>query len=472
MQGMRCKDRFAHMRLRFSIGFAMMVMVTGIPVTSISAQAALTLERCLELAVDNNLQVKQSQNSVHSAEIAYLQKKFDFLPAVSVNVPVNKSFGNSADIYTQQIAKSPWTSNPSLVASVVAFRGFSKWNDLKDAEYSLSASQYSLEDLKNDIRLNATLAFFQVMFATDNLTIGQSRMELLEKQLLNVQKQMEAGSKTQGDVYTVQAQVAAERVTLVTLQNTYDRSLLDLVLTLNLDPSTVYAVVKPPILEEGVENLEDLNAVYQAARLCDPGIRQQEFRELAARYALRSAQAAYLPTLNVGFGLGSFYSSNRKNPIGYTVVDGFPAIVYGEPIPMWTQFSDNFSQTMALTLTVPIFNRYLSRQGVLTAKLNQQNAALNLKAGEMELYRAIQTAYLDAKASDAKYAATLTQLESLGEALRYAQARYDAGLLDFLNYREVLDNHTKAEIELVQARYDRILKRKILDLYQGKPLRF
>ena len=45
-------------------------------------------------------------------------------------------------------------------------------------------------------------------------------------------------------------------------------------------------------------------------------------------------------------------------------------------------------------------------------------------------------------------------------------------MLDFLAYLEVLNNHTRAEIEQTQAQYDRILKRKILDLYQGKPLSF
>ncbi|HEX2899859.1 MAG TPA: TolC family protein, partial [Bacteroidia bacterium] len=300
-------------------GWGILVACLCCWMNGVSAQTSLTLEQCLQLAVENNVQVKISENTVTGSEISYIQKKFDFLPTVSMSLPLNKSFGNSADILTQQIAVSPWTSNPSLGASLVAFRGFSKWNELKNAQYTLSANQYSLEDLKNDIRLNTALAFFQVMFAADNLQIGRSRLELLEKQLTNVQKQFEAGAKAQGDVYALQSQLAGERVNAVTLQNNYDRSLLDLVLTLNLEPGGQYEIVRPNFIDATVEELEALDAVFQSARLSNPGVRQQEFRALAAKYAANSARAAYFPTLNVSFGLGTFYSSNAKETVLDTV---------------------------------------------------------------------------------------------------------------------------------------------------------
>lgn len=453
-----------------------MLVVLGTQLTFkpiLCAQTRLSFLQCLDLAVSNNVQVKISENSVSTAEVSYIQKKFDFLPNVSMSLPVNKSFGNSADIFTQQIAVSPWTSQPSLGASFVAFRGLSKWNELKNAQYTLSANQYSLEDLKNDIRLNTALAFFQVLFANDNLEIARTRLDLLEKQLVNAQKQVDAGAKTQGDVFTLQSQLAAERVNAVTLQNNYDRSLLDLILTLNLDPSEVYEIDRPDLINAEVEELEALDAVFQSARLSNPGVRQQEFRALAAKYAIRTASAAYFPTLNITFGLGSFYSSNAKETVLDTILfDIVPLYTYGDQIPMWTQFSNNFGKTLSFSLTVPIFNRMQTRQGHRISKINYNTAELNVKAEELSLYRAIQQAHLDAKAADAKFAATLAQNESLNESLRFAQARYDAGMLDFLAYLEVLNNHTRAEIEQTQAQYDRILKRKILDLYQGKPLSF
>lgn len=438
------------------------------------AQTTLRLKNCIETAVENNLQAQLSSNSISSAEINYIQKKFDFLPSINANIPINKSFGKSADIYTQQIALSPWTSNPSLIATFTAFKGFSKWSELKNAEYGLLASKYSLENLKNDIRINTALAFFQVVFAEENLKIAQNRKALLTKQLEKAQHQFEAGAITEGDVFTVKSQLATESVNLITQENTYNRALLDLILSMNLNPQQSYEIEQPLIGEiEGIEAIPNLEDIYAEAKLSNPGIRNQEFKALSAKYAIISARAAFMPTLNISFGLASFYSSNARDQIGYRVnSQGFPEIVYGDRKPVMTQFNSNFSQTMSISLNVPIFNRYLNRQNYLTSKLNLENALLNVQITQNDLFKSIQQAHLDAKAASAKYEATLIQLESLREAYRYAEAKQNAGLMDFYTFIDVLNNLTKAEVDLVQARYDFVLKRKILDLYQGKELSF
>lgn len=452
--------------LRFFIALSLLLPLHAF------AQKQLALEECLELAVQNNIQIKLSENLVESAELSRVQKRFDFLPALSMNLPANKSFGNSADIYTQQIAKSPWTSNPSLVASLVAFRGLAKWNDLRNAEYNVIANKYSLEDLKNDIRLNTALAFFQVVFANDNLSIARNRIQLLDAQLEKLRAQIAAGAKTEGDLFTLKAQLATERVNEVTQSNAYNRSLLDLILLLNLETDADYAVVRPAILDSTGADLADVETIFEAARLNNPGVLKQQFKALATKYAINSARAVYFPSFNVNFGLTSFYSSNSKERIGFTIVDGFPAILYGNTIPLSTQFKNNFSQTLSLSMNVPIFNRLATRQSYLASKVNYKTALLNLESEQQDLYKSIQQAHLDAQAADIKFLATQEQMRSLQESYRYAEARYNAGLLDHYAFMEVLNNKTKAEIEQLQALYDRMLKRKILDIYQGKPLQF
>lgn len=436
------------------------------------AQTPLTLEGCLNRAVEANLQVQISAISVSSAEVTYIQRKFDFLPTVAANLPATKTFGKTADIFTNQIASSPWTSQSSLGATFTVFRGLSKWSELHNAEATLRANKYSLEDLKNDIRLNTAVAFFATMYAGDNLKIGKERLDLLEKQLDNLQHLVDAGTKTQGDLYSLQAQLATERMNAVNQQNAYDRSLLDLVLLLNMDPAEQYQIQRPELLDSEVGELEDVNSIFQSARLTNPGVLKQEFAALAAKYAIRTAKAAYYPTFNVTFGLGSFFSTNTRRFLGYGYVDNIPQAIFGARIPVFEQLGDNFSQSMSLSLTVPIFTRGLFRQNQKIAEFNHETAQLRVKSEELDLYRTVQQAHLDARAADARYAASQTQTESLTEALRYAQARYDAGMMDFVAYLEVLNNHTGAAVERSQAQYDRVLKRKILDIYQGKPLTF
>lgn len=336
------------------------------------------------------------------------------------------------------------------------------------------ANQYSLKDLENDIRINTALAFFQVVFASENLKIARNRKEVLEKQLEKATHELEAGAKTEGDVYGVKAQLATESVNVISQENAYNRALLDLVLSMNLNPSANYEVEAPVLMEiEGSDDIPSIEAVFDEAKLSNPGIRKQEFQALAAKYSINGARAAFMPTVNINFGLGSFYSSNSRERAGFGLdPDGFPEIIYGNRIPVLTQLETNFSSSMSISLNIPIFNRYQNRQSYLNSKLNYQNALLNVEIEQNDLFKSIQQAHLDARAALAKFKATEIQLESLTETFRYAEAKQAAGLMDFYTFIDILNNKTKAEVDLIQAQYDFVLKRKILDLYQGKELSF
>jgi outer membrane protein len=180
-----------------------------------------------------------------------------------------------------------------------------------------------------------------------------------------------------------------------------------------------------------------------------------------------------MPNLSINYGLGSFYSSNRREVAGYQLgSNGLPEIVYGNRVPVFDQLETFFSQQLSFNLSIPIFSRYTPRQGYLNAKLNYDNAILNGKQEEQNLFKAVAQAYQDAKAALAKYKATVVQVENLKASFSYAQARMDAGLLDVYAFIEILNNKSRAETELLQARYDYVLKVKVLDLYQGKPLSF
>ena len=89
-----------------------------------------------------------------------------------------------------------------------------------------------------------------------------------------------------------------------------------------------------------------------------------------------------------------------------------------------------------------------------------------------EPLRAVMQAHQDAVAARAQYLANQEQLVSLGKALEYAQKKYESGVMDFFSLREFINNNTRAELDLVRAQYDFVLKQKVLDLYEGKQLKF
>lgn len=449
-----------------------LILLAQFPAT-LSAQTRLSLEQCLDIAIESNLQIRQSSNSVSMEQVNLIRRKFDFLPSIGANASGSKNFGRTVDNFTQAIAQSPVTLNMNMGASLVLFRGFSKWNDLKGAENSLKATEYSLEDLKNDIRLNVALAFFQAIFAEDNLTIAQSNVTLLQKQVDRTNNLLQAGSSTKGDLFGVEAELATAKVTEVTARNSYESALLNLLLTLNLDPQENFAL-KRPDLDQLVlqDDMRSPEAIFEYARQNNPAILSQEMRLLASKYAMRSAKSVYYPTLNLNYGVFSFFSSNARPLDSIRFVGGEIKQFFGPTTPFFNQFSDNLSHGVTLSLNIPIFNNWSLRQTYTNARINYDNTILQYQNERNELLKAIYQACQDADAAQAQFAANTQQLESIEKSLEYAQNRYDAGILDFYTLREILNNKTRAELELNRAKYDYILKRKVLDLYQGKEMRF
>lgn len=435
---------------------------------------ALTLDQAMEIAVENNLSVQQQLNNLEVSEIQHIQRKFDFLPGVNASGSFNRAFGRSVDNFTQQIAESPITFTPSIGASLTLFQGFAKWNNLKNAANSLAADQYSLKDLKNDIRMNVALAFFQVIFATDNLALSVERLELLERQLERAEKQFAAGAITQGDVYSIKSQVATETVNKVQQTNALERARLDLLLSLNLDPQDNYDIQRPDVeLMATALEIPAFEEVYGYASLNNPGIREKQLRILAQRHALNSARADFFPSVSLSYGAGTFYSSNARPIIGAdTTPFGTPQPIYGDQFPLFEQLNDNFGHSISLSINIPIFNRLSTRQRFTNSRVAFNNAELALEIEEQDLYRAIQQAYQDARAAQASFAATQEQLVALTESYHYATQKFEAGLMDFYSYLEILNNKNRADRERIQAKYDLVLKIKILELYQGKDLRF
>jgi len=133
---------------------------------------------------------------------------------------------------------------------------------------------------------------------------------------------------------------------------------------------------------------------------------------------------------------------------------------------------DNFSTGFRFNLSIPIFNRLTVRTAVTRAKLSLEQAELNRKRTLNTVTQKVQQAYLDVVTSGRQIDALEEQQEALNEAFRQTEVQYNNGRVDFYAYNEALINRQRARLELVQARYDYYLKRKVLDFYQGESISF
>jgi outer membrane protein len=198
------------------------------------------------------------------------------------------------------------------------------------------------------------------------------------------------------------------------------------------------------------------DAIYQEAVGIKPEILAETLRLQGTEKNIDIAKSALYPSLSLSGGVGS----------NYYKTSGFPAESFGK------QLSNNFSQYIGLNLTVPIFNRFATRNSVRTAQLNRENQQMQLENTKKALYKEIQQAYYNAVNSKAKYASSEEALRSNREAFTLMSAKYEYGKANITEFNEAKNNLMKAESDLVRAKYEYLYNHALLSFYRGKELKF
>jgi len=140
------------------------------------------------------------------------------------------------------------------------------------------------------------------------------------------------------------------------------------------------------------------------------------------------------------------------------------------PTTFGNQLNNNFNRAFGFNMNIPIFNSLQARNSVWRAKVNLETAKLNMEQTELTLRRGIEQAYYDARAAYKKYMASQKSLESAKLAFQFSTDRFDAGMLNSVDYSTAKTRVTLAESNLLQAKYDYLFKSKLLNFYRGKPL--
>jgi outer membrane protein len=451
------------------------------------AQEIWDLKKCIDFALENNLQIKQGQLNKNISEANYLRSKAASLPTVNGFVSHNYNFGRTIDPFTNQFANQTVQSNAfSVSANWVLFNGFQTINAIRQNNFNLLANKYDLEKVKNDIVLAVISAYLNIIYLEEQLQIAEQQISLSQKQVDRISLLVNTGSAAKGNLLDMQAQLANDELQKVTIQNQLDIAYLNLMQLMELNSQEKIKVVKPQTVlpVEDILNKTPLS-IYQTAINNQPDIKAAELRVKSAYMGLLSARGAYSPRLAISTSFGTGYSGLRKEVIGNPVLSGFDTIGVTTAmdfvlVPNYTfdtrvtpfnrQLEDNLNRTIGLSLTIPIFNGFQVRTSSSLAKIQKSNAELALESAKRQLEKTIQQAYADAIAAYKKYLATEKSVNALTESFSYTEQRFNVGAVNTLEYNDAKNRLARAKAELLQSKFDYAFKVKILDFYQGNPI--
>ncbi len=428
------------------------------------AQEVWTLEKCVEYALTNNIQVKQQLLQVESQQALLLQDKLSLVPSLNGGASHGYNFGQTIDRYTNQFATSRVQSdNFYLGSTVTLFEGFQKINQIKQRKVDLEATRYETDKFMDDMSLSIATGYLQILYYNELAKTAASQLKATELQSDRLKKMVDAGAVAQGDYYTLEAQRASDNSQLVSALNNLDIANLTLVQMLDL-PSSQGFQIEFPDLDMGLQPtlVASPDQIYGFALETQPSVKSAESRVKSSEIGLTMAQGAQSPSLALQGSLGTGFSGANK------ILD---MVTYNLSVkPFADQVKDNFNRSISLNLNVPIFNGWATRTAISRARINVENTKYNLELSKLQLRKTIEQAYADAKAALNNYQASTTGVNAARESFRYADQKFSLGSMNSVDYNNSKKDLEKAESDQLRAKYEFIFKSTVLDFYVGKPL--
>jgi outer membrane protein len=441
-----------------------LIICSLVLISTLKAQEVWTLEKCVEYALTNNIQVKQQLLQVENEQTLLQQDKLSLLPSVNGGASHGYNFGQTVDRYTNQFATNRvQTDNFYLGSTVTLFGGLQKLNQIKQRKKDLEATHFDTDKFMDDMSLNIATAYLQILYYKELVKTTQNQLYVTELQSKRLKTLVDAGSLAQGDFYTLEAQRALDNSQVVSARNNLDIAYLTLVQMLDL-PTTQGFEIETPDLEMALQPslATPPELIYDFALETQPLIKSAESRVKSSEIGLSMAQGGQSPTLTLQGSLGTGFSGANKilDTINYSY----------NTKPFADQVKDNFNRSISLNLNVPIFNGWATRTAISRAKINVENSQYNLELSKLQLRKTIEQAYADAKAALNNYNASSIGVNAARESFRYADQKFNVGTLNSVDYNNSKKDLEKAESDQLNAKFEFIFKSTVLDFYMGKPL--
>lgn len=420
---------------------------------NVSAQEVWTLQQCIDYALNHNISIKKQKNEIKRLNIERNNLKSDFLPNLQAGTTQKMDFGRSLNKNNTYDETNAQSTSLSLSSEIVLFEGLKRFHSIRKNRYDLSAQIAGTEVTRNDLSLNIVSCYFQILLDIEIAEIARQQVLLTEEQIAKTQFLIDHGKVPHSQLYDVRAQLADDELTVTEAVNTLRLSKLELMQLMELNDTDSFRIV--PVRTGNPETVSLLpDEVYHAALTCMPQIKQVHYKVESSMKSIAIARSGYYPSLSLGAGISS----------GYYHSDQALNASFGR------QLQNNMQKSIYITLSIPLFNRFSTRNEIRTAKVQADNALLALEEEKKALYKDIEKAYTDAVSAYEKYESTTRSVEANTEAHRYAQEKYAAGKSTVFEYNESKMKLANALSAQAQAKYTCLLKNRILNFYACREL--
>lgn len=432
-------------------------ILLSIPFMS-NAQTAITIEDAIQIALDNNYQLKQAENNLNISDNAVLSARADFLPSLSGSYSGTRRVGQQFDQTT--VTFENVTTNVmsgGLNSNITIFNGFNNINSLRRENTNRSIQVEDSQRLRESIIFTTASRFLQVVLNDELLKISRENLSVSEQQYNRIEAQVEVGRSPNVDLLNQAAIVANDELTVIQRENVLESSITQLMRIMQDESGTEYILIMPEVDELDLFPVElNLQELVQTALKNRRDLRAQQLTIERNEYDEAIARANLLPTISASAGVSGSYNDRFRD-------------FNGEPLSYSDQFFDrNVNRFIGFNIQIPIFDRLNRRTNLQNTQISLKNSRLELDNIRFQINEEVRQAYND-------YQSIVKELESTEKALIAAERayeteyqRYEVGASTLIELNQANANFVQAQSNRIQTIYNFVFQEKVLEFYLGQ----
>ena len=421
------------------------------------SQKKWSLEECVNYAIENNLQVLQSNFNTKTQDNSLKIAKREYLPSVSGTLGNTASFGQTSDNAGKAIRTDAFSNNANVGANVLLYNNGRLEKNIKKTEFEVEASKLDLERIKNDISLQIAQQYLSVLLNREITKISESALENADKLYKRAKITTDVGTTPQTILAEAEAALAREKQNVKTAEINTNRSLFALAMLLQLSDYKDFDIQEVPLENILDAPLFSAENIISKAYENQPQIKAAEARIKSSEAQTQVTRTAFYPTITANAGLGSsyFYLFNGGNV---------------QQVGFFEQYKDNFGQQLGLAANIPIFNKGITRLNVEQSKINEDIARNTLLQQKQQVLQNVQQAQFDAESNYENYLAAMEAEKSSKLALDFAEKSFAAGRATVYDLNSARNNYANAQGSVAQSKYNYLFSMKLLNFYAGIPI--
>ncbi len=360
----------------------------------------LSLRQIVQIALEANLDVKMSNKEAEAAKYKKNMSRTDFYPTLNATYQYKR---NERKVTSPFVGITVPKDRYSLVASITQplFSGFSISNQYKMAELNLDLTTSNKKRVRQDVALEATKAYFEILKAEKLLDVSKETVNQVSVQTDVVNNFYQVGMSPLNDLLESQVLLAGATQEVVRTRS-------------HLDIARAYlnVLLRRPIHQsiEIVDMLDykpfefDLDFCIETALEKRIELKMSDIEIEMAEKDAQLAKRSYYPTVNLQ---GSYYRIGDE-----WYVDG------GEDI------GDKDTWDISAVASWDVWDWGKTSSGTMEKKSRRSQAMLNRSKTEDSIQFGVTQAYLQMQTSEKNIITVETAIEQAKENVRINEERY------------------------------------------------